>query len=284
MATSDLTRIRSNIQGLNILSTLRDVNNAVATHQLRLGTGRRINTADMEDEPGIAYEHFGGIREIPAAMRRLVNQTIPPARVDTMQGSIFWAVGAPLFEVPSANGNDPFALVRLMQVRLQFSKGERWGRYYEVTDPGSSVLDRINVRYLISNKPLELGPKYRRVATFPGQQVYENTQVQSRFYLEAPDRFPVRVVSYQPRSVILETECPSPSELVTSETHYPGWRATVDGREVPIHVTDGAFRGLRLTPGRHRIEMWFSPAILWRSLAVSAVAWALLAAAWIRFR
>ena len=49
MATSDLTRIRSNIQGLNILQTLRDVNNAVATHQLRLGTGRRINSAG--DDP-----------------------------------------------------------------------------------------------------------------------------------------------------------------------------------------------------------------------------------------
>jgi flagellin len=49
MATSDLTRIRSNIQGMNILSTLRDVNNSVATHQLRLGTGRRINSAS--DDP-----------------------------------------------------------------------------------------------------------------------------------------------------------------------------------------------------------------------------------------
>ena len=49
MATSDLTRIRSNIQGMNILQTLRDVNNSVATHQLRLGTGRRINAAS--DDP-----------------------------------------------------------------------------------------------------------------------------------------------------------------------------------------------------------------------------------------
>lgn len=49
MATADLTRIRSNIQGLNILQTLRDVNNAVATAQLRLGTGRRINSAS--DDP-----------------------------------------------------------------------------------------------------------------------------------------------------------------------------------------------------------------------------------------
>lgn len=53
MATSSLTRIRSNIQGLNILSTLRDVNNQVATHQLRLGTGRRINSA-ADDPAGMS--------------------------------------------------------------------------------------------------------------------------------------------------------------------------------------------------------------------------------------
>lgn len=49
MSTSDLTRIRSNIQGLNILSTLRSVNDAVALHQMRLGTGMRINSAG--DDP-----------------------------------------------------------------------------------------------------------------------------------------------------------------------------------------------------------------------------------------
>ncbi len=49
MANIDLTRIRSNIQGLNILNNLRNVNNELATHQLRVGTGKRINTAG--DDP-----------------------------------------------------------------------------------------------------------------------------------------------------------------------------------------------------------------------------------------
>jgi flagellin len=53
MATSDLTRIRSNIQGLNMLRTLRDINNQVATHQLRLGTGQRINSAG-DDPAGLS--------------------------------------------------------------------------------------------------------------------------------------------------------------------------------------------------------------------------------------
>jgi flagellin len=49
MANIDLTRIRSNIQGLNILRNLRNVNSQLATHQLRLGTGQRINSAG--DDP-----------------------------------------------------------------------------------------------------------------------------------------------------------------------------------------------------------------------------------------
>ena len=49
MANIDVTRTRSNIQSLMILQSLRDVNNQLATHQLRLGTGKRINSAG--DDP-----------------------------------------------------------------------------------------------------------------------------------------------------------------------------------------------------------------------------------------
>ena len=49
MASSDITRLRSNIQGLNILDALRSVNRDVGIHQLRLATGKRINNAG--DDP-----------------------------------------------------------------------------------------------------------------------------------------------------------------------------------------------------------------------------------------
>ena len=52
MNTSDLTRVRSNIQALTLLNTLRDVNTKLSTHQLRLGTGIRINSA-ADDPAGL---------------------------------------------------------------------------------------------------------------------------------------------------------------------------------------------------------------------------------------
>jgi flagellin len=49
MAYSDISRIRSNIQSLNILQALRGVSRDLGTHQLRLATGKRINEAG--DDP-----------------------------------------------------------------------------------------------------------------------------------------------------------------------------------------------------------------------------------------
>lgn len=46
---SSVTRIRSNTQALIVLGALRDVNRDVGMHQLRLATGRRINSA--QDDP-----------------------------------------------------------------------------------------------------------------------------------------------------------------------------------------------------------------------------------------
>ncbi len=61
MANIDLTRIRSNIQGLNILGNLRDVNSNLATHQLRVGTGKRINSAG-DDPAGLTISTKLGSR------------------------------------------------------------------------------------------------------------------------------------------------------------------------------------------------------------------------------
>jgi uncharacterized membrane protein YfhO len=84
----------------------------------------------------------------------------------------------------------------------------------------------------------------------------------------------VRVLSYTPRRVALELEASAPAFLVTSETHYPGWRAFLDGRQCPIYYTNVAFRGLPVPAGRHQVRFEFAPSILWFSLALTALAWA----------
>ena len=54
MANADLTRINTNIAALNALNALREVNAKLALHQLRLATGRRINSA-ADDPAGMTF-------------------------------------------------------------------------------------------------------------------------------------------------------------------------------------------------------------------------------------
>jgi hypothetical protein len=355
-----------------------------------VGSGRVMNAFPTANEPGVRRDHFDGYPEILDGVRELVNRTVPPARIDTIGDSLNWSMCAPLIEIPSANGNDPFALARLIQVRLAFCEGERWGRWYEVNSLDSPVLDLVNVGYILSRQPLDeerlKQANFRHAAELPGRHVYENTEVLPRFFLvsrvrraetmeeavrillaadfqprleavvegdgesavvrsngetdgesaepSAPDNLAyeqrateqpateplasgntaqgtspsspqntpepsapapttpapttparaapappgeVRVVEYSPRYVVLETNTPVAALLVTSESHYPGWRAFLDGQEQPLHYTNVAFRGLPVPPGRHTIEMRFDPPILKYSAAVSGLAWLLLA-------
>jgi len=52
MAVADFNRINSNIGALNALNSLNNVNKRLGIHQLRLATGRRINSA-ADDPAGL---------------------------------------------------------------------------------------------------------------------------------------------------------------------------------------------------------------------------------------
>ena len=73
----------------------------------------------------------------------------------------------------------------------------------------------------------------------------------------------VHTASYAPGHVVLELAKPAPagSALVVSENYYPGWFATVDGKNAPVVRTDYSLIGVPLPAGATHIELVFtSPA------------------------
>lgn len=62
----------------------------------------------------------------------------------------------------------------------------------------------------------------------------------------------------------------SPGGILTlSDTYYPGWRAFVDDGEVSIVRTYTSFRGVRITPGHHRVTFVYEPKIFWMLFRLS---------------
>ena len=248
-----------------------------------VASGRPMNTAVLAEEPGVTPWHFDGNVELLNQVRGLVNQSDPPVRIDTVDDSVSWSMMASTTRIPTANGNEPFALESIMTVRRIFCGGVRWGRYYEVVDLDSPILDQIGVRYLITRNPLPPSLKYSLVAEPPGHLIYENLTVSPRFYVArksgdapAPDSS-VRVKRYLPETVELEVDSRYPGFLVTSEVDYPGWRAYVDGSPVQVSQTNIAFRGVEIPAGRHQVVFRFIPAILGWGAAISSIAVAFVA-------
>jgi hypothetical protein len=60
----------------------------------------------------------------------------------------------------------------------------------------------------------------------------------------APARGTVRVLLDEPERIELEDESDGPGYLVLADTYYPGWHATVDGSQAPIHAADVLFRAV----------------------------------------
>jgi len=77
-------------------------------------------------------------------------------------------------------------------------------------------------------------------------------------------------------TVTLATSRPDSTLLVLTDTAYPGWTATVDGRRVPIVRANWHFRGVYLPPGDHVVRFDYRPRGVVPAAGVSFVTLVLL--------
>lgn len=167
------------------------------------------------------------------------------------------------------------------------------------------VLDLYGVRYQVGRKPLpDAGPEvftssqgwkvWQRSTGFPRAWVVHNVTVagtrdevtqmvlapsvnlRERVILDrqvpteaCTDQGNVKFDRYQNQHVALTAELSCAGVLVLSDNWFPGWKATLDGRPVPILLADGALRAITVPVGRHRVEMRYSPASIRWGGAVS---------------
>lgn len=178
------------------------------------------------------------------------------------------------------------------------------------------VLELFDVRYVLSAWPLA-SDAFRRIAgTKEGVQVYELPTVMPRAFVvgrarhvandeeavrilregnlaiaeealvhareltlpdDAGSSTNVSVTARSSTSLSLRSETERPGLLLVSEAYYPGWRAWLDEREVPIHRANLMMRAVELPAGTHEIRFEFRPASVRFGAALSLLGLALLA-------
>jgi hypothetical protein len=71
-----------------------------------------------------------------------------------------------------------------------------------------------------------------------------------------------QVVRNDPEHLEIRVDAPQRGFLVLTDRYYPGWRATVNGTEVPIHLANHMFRLVEVPAGSARVEFLYRPASL----------------------
>jgi uncharacterized membrane protein YfhO len=69
----------------------------------------------------------------------------------------------------------------------------------------------------------------------------------------------VEVTKYAASAVNLSADMTCDGMVVLSDTYYPGWRAEVDSKPVPIEEVNVAMRGVFVPPGHHEVTFSYQP-------------------------
>jgi hypothetical protein len=85
------------------------------------------------------------------------------------------------------------------------------------------------------------------------------------------------LVEHTPQHVAIEVEADRDCYLFLSDVYYPGWKALMDGAEVPLLRANYAFRAVKVGPGSHSVRMEYVPLYFRIGLIFSAAGAGLVA-------
>jgi hypothetical protein len=74
-----------------------------------------------------------------------------------------------------------------------------------------------------------------------------------------PDPAPAQFTEDSDERVALRVDARRAGYLVLSDTYYPGWQATLDGRRADVRPADVAFRAVAIPAGRHTVAFEYHP-------------------------
>lgn len=81
-----------------------------------------------------------------------------------------------------------------------------------------------------------------------------------------------RIVALTASRVEIDVTAAQPGLLTVTDTYYPGWRASVDGKEAPVVRANVLFRGVPVPAGAHHVILSYDPLSVKAGFALSAVA------------
>ena len=88
----------------------------------------------------------------------------------------------------------------------------------------------------------------------------------------------VKITKYEPNQLTYEVESQKGGVVVFSENYYPGWTATVDGKDVDVARVNYILRAINVAPGKHTVQLSFFPTTVDTTEHIAYASYAILLA------
>lgn len=80
-----------------------------------------------------------------------------------------------------------------------------------------------------------------------------------------------KIITYLPERVVVKADSKSDGYMILCDNYYPGWKAYLDGKKIPILKADYILRAVFLPAGSHTIEFIYAPASLKLGFAITVL-------------
>jgi len=233
----------------------------------------------------------------------------PVYRIDTSDVGYAWQTKLPRWQLPSANGMNALLLKDVVMYRKFFSRVDDRqfvlespqsplldlaGIRYVVT-PRASLpgMERVQAGDPNIFENRRAFPRYFLVGAVTGARDIEEAAAKIHYGAVDPSRIvvvsdsdvslfgalgqpaasgelgTVELLSWSPNDIRLRAVASRPAALVITETYWPDWKASVDGKAQPLVRADGLFRAVPVPAGSHEIQMKIAPSLLYAGAALS---------------
>jgi Bacterial membrane protein YfhO len=193
-----------------------------------------------------------------------------PYRVVGLGGALFPNTQS-MFGLEDVRVKDALASARYVDLLTRNVKGFDTSAYYwKWMDSETPLLDRLNVRWVITEPNVELTDRARYRPVYEGfdGHVYENLRAMPRFFADGAN---VTIVTWRGDAYELAVDAPQGALVRSSVAMWPGWRVKRDGESIEPKLVDEAFIGFEVPAGRSVVRLTYVPMSFWGGLAVAAV-------------
>ena len=199
--------------------------------------------------------------------------------------SLFQANDGLRWEFPSVLGYDPLILRRYVQYVLA-SQGLPMDNHvvnlHRIDDAKAKLLALLNIRQIVTDGQFETiksDVPYAQVVlnriVLPSTEVLafmnsekfnprEAVALEGETFFEdrmghegKPVAASCKVLKYEQEEIIIQVSTERKGYLVLSEMYYPGWRASVSGKEVDVLCGNYIFRAIPIEAGDHEVDLFF---------------------------